>query len=225
MDPAAYDAWYRTPRGSWIGEIEYRLLYRMLAPSLGDSLLDVGCGTGYFARRFAQDAGLCVTGLDPDRDGLDYARAHGGPNEVYIAGDARDLPFPDASFEFVVSVTALCFIQDQRRVLQEITRVARKRFVLGLLNRHSMLYRQKGRGGGTGAYYGAHWHTIREVHDLLRDPAVRDALVRTAVFVPSAGAIARILERLAPNILPWGAFIAVAGSPCPDSPVRGVRIS
>ena len=213
MDAAAYDAWYRTPRGGWIGEVEYRLLHRMLAPAPGDSLLDVGCGTGYFTRRFAQDAGLRVTGLDPDCGWLDYARAHGGPNEAYVAGDARKLPFPDASFDSVVSVTALCFIQDQRRALQQLLRVARKRIALGLLNRNSLLYRQKGRDGGTGAYHGAHWHTLREVHDLLRGLEARDVLVRTAVFVPSAGAIARVIEQLAPNALPWGAFIAVAGSP------------
>ncbi len=122
MNAATYDAWYHTPRGRWIGEVEYRLLHRMLAPCPGATLLDVGCGTGYFTRRFAQDANLRVTGVDPDRDWLDYARAHGHPNEVYVAGDARELPFPDASFDFVVSVTALCFIQDQRRALQEILR-------------------------------------------------------------------------------------------------------
>jgi ubiquinone/menaquinone biosynthesis C-methylase UbiE len=207
-----YDAWYRTPRGRWIGDVEYRLLHRMLGPGTGTTLLDVGCGTGYFTRRFAQDAGLRVTGLDPNPDWLDYARAHGGPNEAYIAGDALELPFPDAAFDFVISVTALCFIQDQRRALQEITRVARKRFALGLLNRNSILYGQKGRDGGIGAYRGAHWHTMSEIGDLLRDLAVRDVVVRTAVFVPSAGVIAKVIEQLAPNALPWGAFIAVAGS-------------
>ena len=222
MDAAAYDAWYRTPRGSWIGEVEYRLLHRMLAPSPVDSLLDVGCGTGYFTRRFARDAGLRVTGLDPNGEWITYASTHGGPDETYIAGDARDLPFPDASFDFVVSVTAFCFIQDQRRALLEILRVARKRFALGLLNRHSMLYRQKGRDGGTGAYRGAHWHTISEIDDLLLDLAVRDVVIHTAAFIPAAGAIAKVIEQLAPNSLPWGAFIAVAGSPCPDSAVRGV---
>jgi ubiquinone/menaquinone biosynthesis C-methylase UbiE len=216
MDVATYDAWYRTPRGSWIGDVEYRLLHRMLAPAPGATLLDVGCGTGYFTRRFARDAGLHVTGLDPNREWLHYARAHGGPNETYIAGDALELPFSDASFDFVVAITALCFIQDQQRALQEILRVARTRLALGLLNRNSMLYRQKGRDGGSGAYRGAHWHTISEVDDLLHDLHVRDALVRTAVFVPSAGTVARVLERLAPNLLPWGAFIAVAGAPGAD---------
>lgn len=213
MDAATYDAWYDTPRGRRIGEVEYRLLHRMLAPAPGATLLDVGCGTGYFTRRFAQDAGLCATGLDPDREWLDYARAHGRHNAVYVAGDARALPFPDAAFDFVVSITALCFIQDQRRALREIARVARKRFVLGLLNRHSMLYRQKGRDGGSGAYRGAHWHTVSEVYDLMRTAAVRDIQVRTAVFVPSAGAGAGLIERLAPNLLPCGAFIAAVGAP------------
>jgi len=65
MDAAAYDAWYETARGRWIGDTEYRLLHRVLAPSPGDSLLDVGCGSGHFTRRFAR-GGLRVTGLDPD---------------------------------------------------------------------------------------------------------------------------------------------------------------
>jgi SAM-dependent methyltransferase len=216
MNAATYDAWYRTPRGGWIGDVEYRLLHRMLAPAPDATLLDVGCGTGYFTRRFARDAGLHVTGLDPNREWLDYARAQGGPNEAYIAGDARELPFPDASFDFVVSVTALCFIHDERRALREITRVARTRFALGLLNRNSLLYGQKGRDGGTGAYRGAHWHTLGEVQELLRGLAVRDARIRTTVFIPSGNAFARVLERLAPNMLPWGAFMAVAGAPGVD---------
>jgi hypothetical protein len=53
---------------------------------------------------------------------------------------------------------------------------------------------------------------MTEVHALFRGLAVRDVIVRTAVFVPSAGAIARIIEPLAPSALPWGAFIAVAAS-------------
>jgi len=214
MDPAAYDVWYQSPRGAWIGGTEYRLLHRLLGAKSGESLLDVGCGTGYFTRRFASEAGLRVTGLDPDREAIAYARAHGGPGESYLAGDARDLPFPDASFDFTLSVTALCFIQDQRRALAESIRVARKGFALGLLNRHSLLFREKGRQGGAGAYRGAHWHTAGEVFDLLSGLGVDQLRVRTAVFLPSGTAAARIVERLTPNVAPWGAFLAVAGRVC-----------
>jgi 2-polyprenyl-3-methyl-5-hydroxy-6-metoxy-1,4-benzoquinol methylase len=53
MTAAEYDAWYRTPRGEWIGETEYRLLGKLLAARPHETLIDVGCGTGYFTRRFA----------------------------------------------------------------------------------------------------------------------------------------------------------------------------
>ena len=46
MNPADYEAWYHTPRGRWIGETEYALAARQLAPQAGDSLLDIGCGIG-----------------------------------------------------------------------------------------------------------------------------------------------------------------------------------
>lgn len=77
MDTARYEAWYRTPRGAWMAQREFALLMRLLQPVRGATLLDAGTGTGHFARRFA-DAGLRVTGLDPDGDALAYAQTLGG---------------------------------------------------------------------------------------------------------------------------------------------------
>jgi hypothetical protein len=72
-----YEAWYHTPRGRWIGDTEFRLLRSVLNAAPGATLLDVGCGTGYFTRRFAGECGLAVLGLDPDADWLAYAATHG----------------------------------------------------------------------------------------------------------------------------------------------------
>ena len=58
---------------------------------------------------------------------------------------------------------------------------------------------------------GAHWHTAAEIRALLGGFPVQGVRLRTAVFLPSGGTVARLAERLAPNVLPWGAFIAVAG--------------
>ena len=66
MQPAEYEAWYHTARGAWIAGLEFSLLTRLLRPTAGESLLDAGCGTGHFSRRFRQ-AGLEVTGIDSAR--------------------------------------------------------------------------------------------------------------------------------------------------------------
>jgi SAM-dependent methyltransferase len=211
MDAAAYDAWYTTSRGSWIGETEYRLLSRLLAPVPGNSLLDVGCGTGYFTRRFARED-LLVTGVDPDAEMLQFAAGHAAAGERYLFGDARALPFPARSFDLCVSITALCFIQEQSRALAEILRVTRGRFALGLLNRQSLLYPQKGRSGGAGAYRGAHWHTEAEVRALFVGLPVTRLRLRTAIFFPGGNRFAQLCERVLPSRLPWGSFLLVSGN-------------
>jgi SAM-dependent methyltransferase len=210
MNPADYDAWYDTSRGRWIGETEYALAARLLAPQAGDSLLDVGCGTGWFTRRAAADA-LSVTGLDPNAAWLDYARAHSKPELSWVAGDARDLPFADASFDHVLSIAALCFIDDERQAVAECVRVARHRFAIGWLNRDSLLYRQKGRDGGSGAYRGARWHSTDEVRAMFSGLPVCKLRFHTAIFLPSAGDWARRLEQAVPNALPWGGLLLATG--------------
>ena len=211
MDPAAYEAWYYTQRGAWIGDTEFGLLRHLLQPERGESLLDVGCGTGYFTRRFAGESGLRIVGLDPNALWLDFARTHGTGAEQYCVGRAESLPFADRSFDLSVSVTALCFVDDARRAVQEILRVTRKHFAVGLLNRHSLLYVQKGLAGGSGAYRGAHWHTAREIRALFDGLPASNLTLRSAVFLPNGGRIARHMELLVPDRLRLGAFIVAAG--------------
>ena len=74
-------------------------------------------------------------------------------------------------------------------------RVARHRFAIGWLNRSSLLYRQKGREGGSGAYRGARWHSAGEVRALFSGLPVRKLKLRSAIFLPSATRTARCLEQ------------------------------
>ncbi len=209
MTPADYDAWYDTPRGRWVGETEFSLLHRLLAPQSGESILDVGCGTGWFTRRFASSNGWNVTGLDNDATRLDFARVH-GRNERYLEGDARALPFADASIDCVVSIAALCFIDDWRLALAEMARVARRRLVVGLLNRHSLLWWEKGREGGTGGYRGARWHTADEISEALTALPLTHIQIRGALFMPGASPLARACERCLPSRLRLGGFLVAA---------------
>lgn len=209
MTPEKYDAWYDSPRGRWIGDAEFELLCRHLDMRPGASLLDVGCGTGWFTRRLAS-VGLDVTGLDINADALNFSRerSHDIP---YVEGDACRLPFPDQSFDQVISVTALCFVADWPRAIAEITRVTRRRFVLGLLNRHSLLWLDKGRNGGKGAYHGAHWHTRKELAEAIQELPVEHIHFSSAIFLPSGTNFAQAVECSLPKSIPWGAFLLVSG--------------
>lgn len=215
MTPEEYDAWYRSPRGTWTGETEYQLLRKLLKPMPGESLLDIGCGTGYFTRRFAE-SGLAATGVDPSPGMLGFAKAHAAAGERFLFGDARALPFPDRSFDLSISVTALCFIPEQAQALSEMLRVTRRRFAIGLLNKHSLLFLEKGRNGGRGGYRGAHWHTMREVESLFSNSPVQNLTLRTAILFPGGGRLGNAGERLAGDRSRWGAFLVAAGSKIPE---------
>ena len=211
MDAESYDRWYETPRGGWIGQREAAVVLEHLQPRSGESLLDVGCGTGFFTRAISASMDGQVTGVDINPEWVEYARRRDARRASYQVADARALPHANASFDLVMSIAALCFIEDEVTAVREIIRVARRRFAIGLLNRHSLLWLQKGRGGGRGGYRGAHWHTVREARGLFRGLPVQDLRVRTAIQIPSAGPFARFIERACPSTLPSGAFILVVG--------------
>jgi SAM-dependent methyltransferase len=206
VDAAAYDAWYASARGRWIGDVETRLLLDLLTCQRGDLVLDVGCGTGYFSRRLAQ-TGFRVTGIDTDGGAIDFAMRKNGPIR-YLRADARRLPFKDHSFDCAVAVTSLCFIEPASAALREMWRVARRSVVLGLLNRNSLLWLEKRHAP---SYRGARWDTSRVARSWARQlqpcPAVT---VRSAVFGTGGGAVARGLENVVPNRLPFGGFLALA---------------
>ena len=206
IEPASYEDWYHTQRGSWIAEHEFKLMMDMLKPRPDDNLLDVGCGTGYFSRRFAQQ-GMCVTGIDPDESMLDYARHQLG-DVNYIKGDAQRLPFNDNSFDYCVAVTSLCFISDPEKALGEMWRVSRKGVLLGLLNRNSILYYQR---HGKGAYQGARWDTYLSVNQWLDELNISPVhkACRSTITIPSGNFFAKQIEHMIPDRFHFGGFLSV----------------
>lgn len=208
---AEYEAWYETARGRWIGETEFTLLREMLCPEPDASLIDVGCGTGFFTRLFATEVRGAVVGIDPDEDALLFARNHAVRGEGYRGGKAESLPFSDGEFDFCVSVAALCFIPEEKQAVKEMLRVTRRRFAIGLLNRRSLLWWKKGRGEDTGSYRGAHWHTPREARSLFEGLAIENLKLRSAIILPGGGRFARWVERFWPRSWLCGAFLCVSG--------------
>ncbi len=100
----------------------------------GENVLDVGTGTGNVAITAAR-AGARVTGVDLTPALLDQARENARiaqmPHIVWTEGDVENLPYPDASFDVVVSQFGHMFaprpevaVTEMRRVLKSGGRVA-----------------------------------------------------------------------------------------------------
>ncbi|WP_115282123.1 class I SAM-dependent methyltransferase [Mycolicibacterium tokaiense] len=95
----------------------------------GDRILDVGCGTGYFASRLAPQIlpGGTVTGIDPSPPMLAYADKRSPAQCRFVFAGAEDLPFADGDFDVVVSSLAFHHIPDTLwpQAMSEIMRVLR----------------------------------------------------------------------------------------------------
>jgi len=112
-----------------------------LAPEPGETVLEVGPGTGYYAlpvARWLEPSGTLHI-LDLQQEMLDHtmrlARMEGITNIEPRQGDARRLPYPDATFDAAYLVAVLGEVPDQDEALRELRRVVKAggRIVVGEL--------------------------------------------------------------------------------------------
>lgn len=69
----------------------------------GDTLLDIGCGDGFFARRFFAERCAHIDALDIEPDAIKTARLHNSaPNISYHLIDAVAQPFPASDYNVIV---------------------------------------------------------------------------------------------------------------------------
>lgn len=130
--PGAYDAMGLVMFGGRRAAV-YRRLAQIAGIRPGDRVLDVACGTGALTRAAAALAGPTghVTGVDLAPEMVAWARERsrirrGAPTE-FRAGDAAELPLPDASVDVVVSALAWHHLPEDARATawQEALRVLR----------------------------------------------------------------------------------------------------
>ena len=92
----------------------YRAMFRGLvdamAPQPGEAILDIGCGAGSLDRQLAKLVPNAITAVDPNGflqgEAAALAAADGLADRIaFVPGNAESLPFPDATFGCVFSVT------------------------------------------------------------------------------------------------------------------------
>jgi ubiquinone/menaquinone biosynthesis C-methylase UbiE len=102
----------------------------------GEKVLDVATGSGNTAISAARRYGD-VTGIDyvPDLIGQARERAEAERLEItFEVGDAENLPYPDASFDAVLSTVGVMFAPDQEKAARELLRVCKPGGKIGLAN-------------------------------------------------------------------------------------------
>ncbi len=98
-------------------------LAALLGPQQGKTLLDAGCGTGWFSRVW-QRSGNRVIALDLSSAMLAEARRRESAS-VYLAGDIERLPLADSSLDICFSNLAVQWCDELPRALAEFHRVTR----------------------------------------------------------------------------------------------------
>lgn len=153
-----YENWFANHYAAYCSEL---LAVQSLLPRYGFGL-EIGVGSG----RFAAPLGVSV-GIDPSATMLEHASARG---IRVVQGVAEQLPFASGSFDYALSVTSLCFVDDVRAMLQESRRVIRPDgcLVLGFVDRGSDLGRRYlDAQAGSIFYRGATFYSAGEVEQLL----------------------------------------------------------
>lgn len=136
--PEKYDHWFTTPLGTLIKEYESQLVLDFLRPNPRDLILDAGCGTGIFTldilARGAKVIGVDIA-LPMLKRAIDKAR---GANFQSALADIPHLPFAEEIFDRVVSITALEFIADGKKAVEEMFRVTKRRGVIVVATLNSL---------------------------------------------------------------------------------------
>jgi SAM-dependent methyltransferase len=137
QDAQAYAQSLLDHRNRSMIELESQLMINLLKPCPGESVLDIGCGTGISTEPLLA-RGLNATGIDPSQYMLDIASETLGQKADLYRGFAEDLPFDDNSFNHATFFTTLEFVDDPAKALEEACRVAKDRVFIGFLNSYAL---------------------------------------------------------------------------------------
>jgi ubiquinone/menaquinone biosynthesis C-methylase UbiE len=163
-----YDDWYETDFGKYASQLEEKLMLELLKLKAGQTLLDIGCGTGRHLLLF-KNLGLIVTGVDISPLMLDKAKEKVDEKSLVRLSDEEPFPFEDKSFDLSIIFLTLEFCKNPIRILKEAERVTKSRIFIGFLNRFSFLALKRRIKGffKNSVYNRARFFSLSELHGIL----------------------------------------------------------
>ena len=168
----AYDRWFDQNPGTF--QEQLRLL-RKVVPSDGINL-EIGVGSG----RFARPLGI-VCGIDSSTSLLRIAK---GREIEVVTGEGEHLPYRGRTFDLVLMMTVVCFLDDVAAAFSEAGRVLVHSgiLVVGFLERDGAIARQYSPEDVKGRFLRyAKFRTLEEVSGYFSQAGFQEITVRSRV--------------------------------------------
>ena len=168
-----YEHWFTKNRYAYESELG---AIKDILPDFNEAV-EIGVGSG----RFAAPLGI-KKGLEPSGKMADIAEKRG---ISVTEGAAEDMPFDDGSFDLVLMVTTLCFLDDVDKAFSEVYRILKPGgyFINGFVDRDSRLGRTYQKIKEENVFYRlADFYSVEEVKTTLKKAGFRDFSFRQTIF-------------------------------------------
>ncbi|MBF0377283.1 MAG: class I SAM-dependent methyltransferase [Desulfamplus sp.] len=137
-DSRNYETRFERANNIYAFNLEIELLLKMVAPEIGSSLLDIGCGTGRSLEPLL-NRGLNLTGVEPSPYMLDIAKERLGDKADLHRAFAEELPFDDNTFNHSFFLTSLEFTERPAKAIEEACRVTKDKVFICAFNKYAPL--------------------------------------------------------------------------------------
>ncbi len=175
-----YDKFYVSEYGKLVDEIEKKMCSDFLKDIPKSDMLEIGCGTGHWSEFFI-DNGFQLVATDISEAMLDVMKSKNLNVDIKLA-NSENLPFKDNEFSIVSSITMIEFVENQKKVIDEIYRVLKPNgfLLMGCLNKNSVLWENR---ENNKHYKGAKFLTPEEFSSLLSP--IGKAKISLGVYIDS----------------------------------------
>lgn len=168
-----YENWFE--KHNFVYESEVQALKEHL-PEDGKGI-EIGVGSGRFALPLNVQFGL-----DPSKKLLSIAKKRG---ITPIEGVAENLPFSDGTFDFVLMVTTICFLDSIKAAFEEIFRILKPSgyFLVGFIDKENPLGKVYQKYKHENIFYqSATFYSVDEISHYLKRAGFRNFRISQTIF-------------------------------------------